>query len=69
MAGHPNGSKPPNPKYVPKQHGRMPKASGHHKSSGKFDNASGCAVTAFGMLAGIVAVVVAAGYGIVEAIV
>lgn len=68
MAGHPNGRRPPSPHGVPKSHGRMPKASGGHKNSGKFDNASGCAVTALALLGGILTVVVAAGYGIVEAI-
>lgn len=57
----------PNPPYVPKgHHGKMPKAPKGHTNSGKFDNASGCAVTAVAMLGGLVAALVGVGYGIKE---
>lgn len=65
---HPNGKMPPNPRGVPKSHGKMPKAPKGHSNSGKFDNSSGCAVTALAMLGGALATLVGLGYGIKELI-
>lgn len=49
--GNSNGRKPPNPRYVPKQHGRKPPAPPPHRTSGKGPAGSGGASKSMVVLA------------------